>query len=76
MEAAQQTTAPGEVTVKMIHVEIKTKAEVPRQAAEHIAAEFLEWLDVHTSFVLETPPDVIDERSFKDLAHDFIQDWG
>jgi hypothetical protein len=77
VEAAQQTTAPGKVTMETIHVEIKTEAEVPRPAAEYIASEFLEWLEVHTDFRLTLAEGLHDERSFTDLARDYVREnWG
>jgi hypothetical protein len=61
-----------------VTVSVKVETTVPRPIAEHIAAEFLEWLDTQ-GLTLANNPAIAgnrdDDRSYKDLAHEFLEEW-
>lgn len=58
-----------------IEVSVSVDAKVPIPHAQHIASEFLEWLDNQGYTITakhQAPPD---ERDFEHLARDFIRQW-
>jgi hypothetical protein len=61
-----------------VNVTVKVETTVPRPIAEHIAAEFLEWLDTQ-GLTLANNPAIAgnreDDRSYKELAHQFMEEW-
>lgn len=61
-----------------VNVTIKVETTVPRPIAEHIAAEFLEWIDTQGLTLVANPAvsgKRADDRSYKELARDFIEGW-
>lgn len=65
--------------METVTVSVKLETTVPRPVAEHIAAEFLEWLDTQGLTLAGNPAiagNRSDERSYRELAQDFIGSWG
>lgn len=61
--------------METVTVSVKVETDVPRPVAEHIAAEFLEWLDRLGYTIVPKHQTPSDERDFTELARDFIEEW-